>query len=131
MKTNLTSLPAAVRWTAVLLIAVLLALGSLSPSPAPPSAHHGDLWLHGLAYGSFAAVAMALFRPIVVPAVAVLAYSLLLEGLQGLAPGRVPSWSDAVANATGVLLVVAVALIGRRLRGADQAPPSQSRAMAS
>lgn len=116
MKTDLSALPGAVRWTAVLVVAALLALGSLSPSLAPPSAHHGDLWLHGLAYGAFGAMAMALFRRIAVPAAAVFAYSLLLEGLQGLVPGRVPSWSDALANATGVLLAVTIVLIGRRMR---------------
>ena len=116
MRSNLSTLPAAVRWASVLVLAALLAVGSLTPSLAPPSVHHGDLWLHGLAYGSFGAMAMILFRRIAVPAVAVFAYSLLLEGLQGLIPGRVPSWSDALADATGVLLAVAVVLVGRRIR---------------
>lgn len=114
VKIDLSTLPVAVRWAALVAMAALLAFGSLTPSLAPPSAQHADLWLHGLAYGSLTAVAVALFRRLAFCALGVFAYSAILEGLQALVPGRHPSWLDVVANAVGVTAVMLAVLCWRR-----------------
>jgi VanZ family protein len=44
-----------------------------------------------------------------------IAYGMLLEFCQGFVPGREPSWLDALANTTGVMIGFILALIYRRL----------------
>jgi len=111
---RLTSLSLILRLAMVAAVVAVLALASLEPRLAPPSAHNADLWLHGLAYGGLTVILVALFARPAVCALAALAISGTLEGLQALVPGRSATWEDAMANAAGVALTLVVLLCLRR-----------------
>jgi VanZ family protein len=56
-------------------------------------------------------------RNLVLFSILVILYGTLLECLQGLIPGREPSFLDIIANSTGVVLGVGIhALIGSKLK---------------
>lgn len=107
---RLTSLPLLLRLALVAAAFAVLALASLEPRLAPPSAHHADLWLHGAAYGALTTGLVALFASPVACALAAFAVSGVLEILQGGVPGRSASWEDALANAAGIALALIVLL---------------------
>ena len=111
---RLTSLPLFLRLAIVAAVVAGLALASLEPRLAPPSAHNADLWLHGLAYGGLTVILVALFARPVVCALAALVVSGTLEGLQALVPGRSATWQDAMANAAGIALAFLVLICLRR-----------------
>ena len=111
---RLTFLPLIVRIAIAAAVLTVLALASLEPSLAPPSAHNADLWLHGAAYGGLTFILVALFARPVFCALTALAISGALEGLQDRVPGRSANWENAMANAAGVALAYIALLCLRR-----------------
>jgi VanZ family protein len=104
----------------------LLYYSVLSPAPIRPSSPD-PLWdkkLHILGYlglGLALAYATAHLRDVIwkrtaVVLVLAVSYGLLIEGLQGIQPGRYASLGDALANVVGALLASIWFLIERRLR---------------
>jgi len=83
-------------------VLALLVGGSLSVSLAPPSAHGFDLWLHGLTYGGLTVLFAALFGSPLLCALFLLVFSIAIEGLQTLTPGRFGTWVDIAANSAGI-----------------------------
>ena len=111
---RLTSMPLIVRIAIVVAVVTVLAFASLEPDLAPASAYNADLWLHGAAYGGLTFILVALFYRPVVCALAALAISGALKGLQDRVPGRSANWEDAMANTTGVALAFIALLCLRR-----------------
>jgi VanZ family protein len=93
--------------SAVWVLAILaVAIGSLEPKLAPPSAHDLDKLVHFGAYGLLAFLPVANFRPGLGRWAAVLLVLGLgwgLEFAQAHVPGRDFSVVDGIANASGVL----------------------------
>lgn len=91
-------------WRGLGWIGVLLTLGiSLMPPPLRDDGNGGDKLVHLAGY----AVLMFWWAQLVLQrrwqlALAVAAFGLAIEGLQGLTPDRQPDLADALANSLGV-----------------------------
>ena len=99
-------------------VGTVIAVGSLYPSLQLPGGDQGfNLGYHGIAYGVLVVLGSMLWRWLGWVAIAVLVYSVLLEGLQYLLPGREFHLSDLAANALGVLVGLAIMAIWRSKQG--------------
>jgi len=110
-----------VRWAAITAFAagiVVVSVLSLTPGDVLPAIDVWDKLQHVLAYLTLAATGGVAFpgrRLIPRLALGLLILGCALEALQVLVPGRVASVDDAVANAIGVALGLAIArIVGRR-----------------
>ena len=85
----------------------LLLVALVSLMPAPPAVGVGDKTSHLLAYALLSAWFSLLLRKprgLVVVVLALIAYGMMIEWLQGLTGYRYAEWGDVLANATGCLL---------------------------
>jgi VanZ family protein len=110
-----------IRWAAITVFAtgiVVVSLLSLTPGDALPAIDVWDKLQHVLAYLTLAVTGGVAFpgrRLLPRLAIGLLILGCALEALQGLVPGRDMSVDDAVANAIGVGLGLAIAhIVGRR-----------------
>jgi VanZ family protein len=104
-------------WLWGTLVAAIVVM-SLMPDFGPPGELFIDKILHGLGYGSAAGLPFLAFRerrPVYIAACLMLPMGLVLEILQDYIPGRVTDAGDALANATGVLIGLALGPLARRL----------------
>ncbi len=98
----------------LILAGTAIAVASLSPRlPLPDAGEGGDLVFHGAAYGILVILGGMLRYRLRWVAVAVLVYSILLEGLQYFVPGREVHFSDLAANVVGILAGLAVVALWR------------------
>ncbi len=101
----------------LILAGTAIAVASLYPIdsvPLPWGDFEGDdLVLHGVAYGVLVILGGMLWRRLRWVAVAVLAYSTLLEGFQNFVPEREVHLSDLAANMVGVFAGVAIVVLWR------------------
>jgi VanZ family protein len=114
---------AAIRWAAITALTagvVAVSILSLAPSDALPAIDVWDKLQHVLAYFALAvtgAVAFPARRALPWLAIGLLILGSVLEAMQAVVPGRVAAVDDAVANAIGVGLGLAIARIaGSRCR---------------
>jgi VanZ family protein len=112
-----------VHWAAMTAFAagiVVVSVLSLTPGDALPAINVWDKLQHVLAYLTLAVTGGVAFpgrRRLPRLAIGLLILGCALEALQGFVPGRDVSFDDAVANAIGVGLGLAIAhLVGRRYR---------------
>jgi VanZ family protein len=110
-----------VRWAAITAFAagiVVVSVLSLTPGDVLPAIDVWDKLQHVLAYLALAVTGGVAFsggHRLSRLAIGLLILGGTLEALQGLVPGRVVSFGDAVANAIGVALGLAIArIVGRR-----------------
>ena len=97
-------------WALMLVVVVALSLFLVPPLPKIPQ---GDKLGHFLAYGSLAAMAVHLCATraaLTRVGLALILFGIAMEFLQGLTPHRTPDPLDALANTTGVLLGLSLAL---------------------
>jgi VanZ family protein len=88
---------------------------SLLPRVALPDTGVSDKLEHLLAYGVLSLVGCRAFAdPVSRILIGLVLYGIVLEGLQSLVPGRVPSLMDVVANTLGVGLGYLVLIFVRR-----------------
>ena len=93
-------------WMLIGWLGIVLALVfSLGPPALPENSGHTDKFVHLAGYG----LLMFWWAQLIVRrrwrlALWVVLFGLVLEGLQGLVPNRLPDAGDALANTTGVLL---------------------------
>lgn len=96
-----------IRISALLVLATITVLSLLPPSSGV-EIKVNDKFGHGLAYFVLMCNLGLLYRQRYFPwiALAILAYSCLMEYIQGFIPGRTVSWLDVVANTTGAIIGV-------------------------
>jgi VanZ family protein len=88
----------------IVLVLSLLPIGHPSVSP-------NDKVNHFIAYGSLMILGFGGFRSLKWVALFVIAWGMLIEGLQGLTSYRLLSYADILANSAGVVLGAA-AIVG-------------------
>ena len=107
------------RLSVVLLVFVLIA--ALAPAfwfdtriEALSWFQHTDKWLHGLTFATLAVWFAGLFDRRVYWRVAagLMAFGLLIEGCQLLVSYRMADWLDVVANVTGIIAGLTIAIAG-------------------
>ena len=104
----------------IALVCVIIGITILSLMPPKSGIELGehDKINHFIAYAIFSLNAGMLldnFRKHLFFLPLLILYGLLMEYCQGFVPGREPSWLDALANTTGVMIGFILALIYRRL----------------
>lgn len=104
----------------ITLVCVIMGITILSLMPPKSGIELGehDKINHFIAYTVFSLNAGMLsnnFRKHLLILPLLVLYGLLMEYCQGFVPGRSPSWLDAIANSTGVLIGFVLTLIFRRL----------------
>lgn len=112
-------LPARRVWIASgwVLVGVIVVLSLVSLPPVGPDIPQGDKYQHVLAYlvlTFWFAQISASMRVLLIHAAFFVALGAALEGLQSLTPHRRFEGADMLANATGVLIAVALAASGLR-----------------
>ncbi|MCB1746675.1 MAG: VanZ family protein [Gammaproteobacteria bacterium] len=105
---------------------------SLMPPPAdtPLDAVPGfDKLVHLAMYATLGVLALPAWpaAPRWRIALALAAYGVALEFTQGLVPGRMPSLADAVANCTGISIMLGIAAVRARRREAAACSPRATR----
>lgn len=112
-------LPARGFWIASgwFLVGVIVVLSLVSLPPVGPDIPQGDKYQHVLAYLAltlwFAQISASM-RVLLVHSAFFIALGAGLEGLQSLTPDRQLEGADMLANATGVLIALALARTGLR-----------------
>jgi VanZ family protein len=94
-------------WTSALVVFLVITLLSLSPPESGIEIPGNDKVGHFLAYFAFSFNLCLLARRnvhLVWIFPMIIGYGILIEFLQGLIPGRMPSGLDVLANSTGVLV---------------------------
>ena len=103
------------------LFGTAIAVGSLYPRLQLQGFGDGfDLGFHAAAYGGVTILGGILWRRLYWMAVAVFAYSTLIETLQYVVPGREVHISDLAANAIGVLAGLAIVAFWRSKQGVPE-----------
>ena len=102
------------------LVCVIIGITVLSLMPPKSGIELGehDKINHFIAYTVFSLNAGMLldnFRKHLLILPLLVLYGLLMEYCQGFVPGRAPSWLDALANTTGVLIGFVLTMIYRKL----------------
>lgn len=104
------------RWLFIALVAAILVLALIPPAGSPTTGW--DKSNHLLAFGTLALVGCRAWPGKWLPLLAgLVAYGMLIEGLQALTPYRSADWADVGADALGALAGISLYWLGRRLVG--------------